>query len=550
MQKKIKQENGSMTAWVLTSIFVILIVLVNIYVAVTNQRRSEKEEFRKIQEAYGMTETEMEEVYQQTINGQTEKVNPPEMLTGMKKIMFTEPTEDKKGEVVKEGEADFKKNGWYSYKDKKWANAQTEDGSMWVWIPRFAYKIESSPEYNSDGTTEKAGTIKVKFLIGTSDEYYDDDGTIQKAQRKESTDQTIDTKEYTVHPAFTNETTINYANGGWNKELTGIWVSKFEAGYASGNNNAPVKESSEKYSKSTLNWLDGVYGSTETKIKYPTFQGVSYAMNYINADDAFYISQALTESGNIYGLTNTTDSHLIKNSEWGAVAYLSQSEYGLGGMNIYINNVTLNNGNEDRTSNEGKTGVESVYAVTGVTGGTEDGNPRIADITNINNTKENTPSIEGVYTWNQQTGEEASTTGTIYGVYDLSGGLSEITASYLANSGGLAENGANFANGKNSQYVMIYSNKQSEGQTTDNASETNYQGNSNIYGDAIYETSKNGYSNTSWFRDYSCFANAIEPFFRRGGNYEQADTSGIFGFYRDNGASSYNLGFRTVLVAK
>ncbi len=48
-------------------------------------------------------------------------------------------------------------------------------------------------------------------------------------------------------------------------------------------------------------------------------------MNYINHNDAFNIAKAMTENGNIYGLTENTDSHLMKNSEWGAVAYLSQS---------------------------------------------------------------------------------------------------------------------------------------------------------------------------------------------------------------------------------
>ncbi len=48
-------------------------------------------------------------------------------------------------------------------------------------------------------------------------------------------------------------------------------------------------------------------------------------MNYINQGDAFSISSALTEEHNIYGLkSGSTDSHLIKNSEWGAVAYLGQ----------------------------------------------------------------------------------------------------------------------------------------------------------------------------------------------------------------------------------
>ena len=60
------------------------------------------------------------------------------------------------------------------------------------------------------------------------------------------------------------------------------------------------------------NWLDGVYEVNKEKIKYPTFQGSSYSMNYITINDANNISRALTEEGNIYGLSNDTDSHLMK----------------------------------------------------------------------------------------------------------------------------------------------------------------------------------------------------------------------------------------------
>ena len=123
MQKKIKKENGSITVLVLSSIFVILIILVSIYVASSNRSRTDKEAFRKIQEAYDMSEEEMQELYDRITNGQIERVNPPEILDGMKKIMFTEPTDTEKGEVVREGEADFDNNAWYSYKKGKWANA-------------------------------------------------------------------------------------------------------------------------------------------------------------------------------------------------------------------------------------------------------------------------------------------------------------------------------------------------------------------------------------------------------------------------------------------
>ena len=48
---------------------------------------------------------------------------------------------------------------WYDYSAKKWANAKTSDGSMWVWIPRYAYSITSM--YHTTGDTTTAGTIEV-----------------------------------------------------------------------------------------------------------------------------------------------------------------------------------------------------------------------------------------------------------------------------------------------------------------------------------------------------------------------------------------------------
>lgn len=155
------------------------------------------------------------------------------------------------------------------------------------------------------------------------------------------------------------------------------------AGYASGNNNAEVKASSVYYTQTTSqvtsiergestdgsedarNWLDGIYGETRTTIKYPVFQPLTYYMNYISCSDAYNIAKVLTENGNIYGLSEEADSHLIKNSEWGAIAYLSQSEYGLNGINIVKNDITLASGNQERTSSEGQVGVDSVYGVSG-----------------------------------------------------------------------------------------------------------------------------------------------------------------------------------------
>ena len=503
-------------------------------------------------------------------------VNSPELLTGMTSIKFTDPTDSVEGTVVKTTASD---SSWYNYETKKWANAQTVDGSMWVWIPRYAYKITYYTDENKttiSNNKTQYGSVDVKFLIGTTDNYYDENGVLQTAKRQKTADETIDTTTgYTVHPAFTDESNIKYANGGWKKELKGIWVAKFEAGYATGNNTTTkadgtaytketVPASSVKYSQTTVwgakaetgtgkdgdvtarNWIDGIYSSTETYIKYPTFQGLTYSMNYINHNDAYNIAKVLTENNNIYGLNSSNaDSHLMKNSEWGAVAYLSQSKYGLNGENIYINNVNLNNS------------TTSVYAVTGCSAKTTADDAQVpTTIEAINNRTAN------VYTWTQKNGQKASSTGTIYGIYDMSGGTWERAASLVANGNeNLAKYGRSLINAvtktsgssttyESTEYVTVYPSNDSGITNYDTASSNNYAVNTKIYGDAIRETSTAGVGQTSWYSDYSYFAGYGYPFFARGGNLWNRTVAGLFSFNRHDGNSIYDYGFRAVLVAQ
>ena len=483
----------------------------------------------------------------------TGKVNKPKLMTGMTAIKFNEPTGDEKakeGSTVKTTDTD---TTWYDYDAKKWANAQTEDGSMWVWIPRYAYKVNADTK-----------TFDVVFLIGTTDDYYEN-GVRKTAKRQTKADETVDTTTgYTVHPAFTNESSIGYANGGWNQELAGIWVAKFEAGYATSNgNSAPKKASSVNYSQTSVwaqsaetggkdgplparNWIDGVYGSTKTSIKYPTLQGLAYSMNYINHNDAFNISRALTENGNIYGLSrSTTDSHLMKNSEWGAVAYLAQSKYGLNGTNIYINNANLRNSQT------------SAYAITGCAGETEDAAELGVKIDNSTKKPVSTDNTKKIYTWTQANGTKASTTGTIYGIYDMSGGAWEKTASLVNNgNGNLSTYGQSLmnslVNGKSSQYVTVYPHNASvdkNGANINTASQSNWEANKKIYGDGIRETSTAGTGKNSWYTDYSYFPAVDAPFSERGGLYWDGEGAGLFYFFPGDGNSYFDAGFRSVLVA-
>ena len=560
----LSKKNNGITLVALVITIVILLILAGISIStLTNtgifqkakdakkaSENAQKEEDRLISEYE-------KEIVKQDVEGIWDgKVNKPELMTGMSAIKFTDPTDSAEGTTVDTTSNDTE---WYNYENKKWANAKTEDGSMWVWIPRYAYRI-----HKENGVeTQK---FDIVFLVGLTDNYYDENGKLQTAQRQTSEDQTIVTNgdAYTVHPAFTNESSINYANGGWDKELAGIWVAKFEAGYASGNNKATVKASSVNYSQDTSwvakieagtssdstqparNWLDGKYGSTTTAIKYPTFQGLTYSMNYTNHNDAYRISKVLTESGNIYGLSsNSTDSHLMKNSEWGAVSYLSQSKYGLDGTNIVINSVYLNNT------------TKSVYAVTGCASSTADASAVSTTIGALNNRTQS-----GVYVWTQKNGTAASSTGTIYGIYDMSGGTWERTAGLVNNgNSNLTTYGsqviADLNNGKSTRYITVYPHDSSKDSTSitntdanlNTASQANYVKNTKIYGDGIRETSTAGTGKSSWYSDYSYFAGLNTPFFVRGGNYGSTSGAGLFYFNRNNGTSNYSNGFRSVLVS-
>ena len=549
-----KTKGITLIALVIT--IIILLILSGISIsALTNQglfknAKLAKEKAEKEQKK----ETSLLDQYESELNKYVENgrwdgtVNKPELMTGMSAIKFTDPTDSAEGTTVDTTSNDTE---WYNYENKKWANAKTEDGSMWVWIPRYAYRIHKE----NGVATQK---FDIVFLVGITDNYYDENGRLQTAQRQTSENQTIVTNgdAYTVHPAFTNESSINYANGGWDKELAGIWVAKFEAGYASGNNKATVKASSVNYSQDTSwvakieagtssdstqparNWLDGKYGSTTTAIKYPTFQGLTYSMNYINHNDAYRISKVLTESGNIYGLnSSSTDSHLMKNSEWGAVSYLSQSKYGLDGTNIVINNVNLNNS------------TKSVYAVTGCASSTANANAVSTTIGALNNRTQSS-----VYVWTQKNGTAASSTGTIYGIYDMAGGISERTSSLINNKNdNLKTYGsqiiADLNNGKSTKYITIYPTGETLGQTMAQASQANYTNNTKIYGDAIKETSTLGTGTNSWYSDCSDFVGLSTPFFLHGGYYGGTSISGCFAFGRTSGNGSYNRGFRSVLVS-
>ena len=449
-------------------------------------------------------------------------VNRPQLASGMTRVMFTDPTSSSNGTIIKDGESGWSTD-WYDYNSQKWANVMTKDGSMWVWIPRYAYRI-----HKENGVeTQK---FDVVFLVGLTDNYYDENGKLQTAQRQTSENQTIVTNgdTYTVHPAFTNESSINYTNGGWNEELAGIWVAKFEAGL-------PDESSAPKTTAVT-----GMGNSY-----YPVFQGKKCSYNNINVSECYLLSKTLTETNNPYGFSSSTDSHLIKNSEWGAAAYLSYSKYGKTGgtydttKEVYINNVSYGYWGESsiKTTVRGNNG----YAVTGYAGDNASQEQNILSSTTLGDTVTGTKIS---YAWYTNNGIKASTTGNMYGIYDMSGGLAEYTASYVkvtsanANYSNLSSylqsygKAFVFANGSSSSYK---GNTEYATEYPEYASGKIFDGLASRYGDGFYETQ-------TWFGDWEN-NDASGPFFTRGANWNNTSNAGVFGFDDDNGNSNNNKRF-------
>ena len=330
---------------------------------------------------------------------------------------------------------------WYDYTVNKWANAMTEDGSMWVWIPRYAYSITSG--YHSSST----GNIDVEFMKGLTNE---------TSTGRKSFDNVSGQGKWNIHPAFNYGTTVS-----------GIWVAKFEASSVQGNSNG----SGDNVTSKTLQVKPGVA-----------------SWRYI-------------EIGNMYTVcknyNSALNSHMMKNDEWGAVAYLSKSKYGKENEEVWINNsssyITGSAGNSASASQD--TGTTTDYT-----------------------------STQGV---------KASTTGTVYGVYDMSGGTWEYVAGYVNNGhGNLTRYGSSLVNGE-AKTKNMYSKASTDNETN------NYNANSSKYGDAVYETSANGNtSNGSWYGDYSNFPYTLFSFFERGGCCSNVTHAGVFALEKHNGVSS------------
>ena len=288
---------------------------------------------------------------------------------------------------------------------------------------------------------------------------------------------------YYTHPAFTFG----------NTEVNGIWVGKFETG-----------------------------GTATAPLIKPNIS--SLRSQTVSAE--FTTAQRFGTS--TYGMTSNVDAHMMKNSEWGAVAYLSRSRYGVN-REIYINNSSEYYTGRSGGNVGGKTAINTVYT---------------------NQTSTILYNSSGFYTWdgylleyntNTKSGihdisKVASTTGNITGVYDMSGGAWEYVMGYYSPAGstwGATSSGdyAGFSSQPNSKYYDDYTS-------------TNLLTACNggiCYGHAVSEVA-------NWYGDYPYIGDSSYPWFKRGGSSSSSSTNaGIFAFLGDTGSARTNYTFRSVI---
>ena len=370
---------------------------------------------------------------------------------------------------------------WYKYEDKIWANAVIlsdntktynngdtipEDNieSYFVWIPKYSYQIfnlgETDGYTSGKPTTSNAKEIQIKFGITNTSDNNDNECTTPMTSGASGNCKVGD---YMTSPAFIS------------MDTNGLWVAKFET-----------------------------TGSTTNITVKPN----QTSLRNLNVKTMFETA---------YNYKRDNDSHMMKNTEWGAVAYLSHSKYGIN------TEVRINNNSNCITG----------YAATDS-----------ANETTFPGTAGTDASVTLPY--NTTTGYKASTTGNITGIYDMSGGAYEYMASLRSETYGSSGFDATTLKIYNSNYYDVY----------DGSSElTKYS--KRILGDATGEMGPFYYyqdadnvlrSHNSWYADESGINGYSEPWLFRGGNYNHGIIAGQFYFNPYAGGKHDYIGFRLVLT--
>jgi len=253
--------------------------------------------------------------------------------------------------------------------------------------------------------------------------------------------------------------------------------------------------------------MTGTTGAPTVKPNVAPLTNATLYARY-NAHKSIASSTYLTERG-----VSEIDAHLMMNREWGAVTILKQSKYGLGVTDVALNNYY---------SSGYKTGCGSDVGVT------------------------TTTTICNPY--NSTLGMNASTTGNIYGVYDMAGGAPEAVMAVMNNSDGtgLVYSSSGFTNTSTAATYLpvdsLYIDTTLYRATIDTTFNAVYEcnwgcpfpNNAMMYGSADWY----GNSEYGWYGDAGILPYGTSlTWVSRGGSYNGGEAAGIFAYSPVNGGT-------------
>ena len=416
------------------------------------------------------------------VNADASGASMPELTTGMIAVKW-DGTNWIKADTNNVAGA----NQWYDYNAKMWANAVTVTSANRSTYQSAAVGTVISM---SDINTMWVWIPRYKYAIPTGTGAREINVVFEAKDVTKSTGTAVDT-DYLTHPAFTFGTT----------EVDGIWAGKFE---------------------------------TTGDLTSPTIipNTTSLVMQTVKS---MHDWSRTMENNTTYGTGADGDIHMMKDSEWGAVAYLSNSQYGIN-EEVYKNNSSsYYTGRSGGNAGGSQVKVGSFeYINTGFY--TYDG--KCATTTTL------APGIDGNCTTvgndmsDKTLAYKASTTGTIYGVYDMSGGAYEHTMGmYRPNDTTSVTDNSGFG-ATTTLGSLPTSEYWNQYLTTDVATACN---NGICYGSALSETS-------GWYSDLGMLGGATSPWTIRGGFYSNTTNVGIFNYITTNGSAATNQTFRIVQI--
>ena len=318
--------------------------------------------------------------------------NKPVLASNMIPVYYDETEEVWKKADVNNNNSNYQ---WYSYEssgDKKgmWANAVTvKDTNRQTYLNATPGTIIPMDDINTMWVwipRFKVNTTDFTLIRGKDSGYCLEDGEGRTTNTKEECEKLGSGIYWVSHYKNPGAIDVTFVKENekaidsftfGDKELSGFWFAKFATSHST-------------LSSSTIDNNLGCTNETCSNANGIIIKPNVTSLRYNNISNFFYASRSMEQTGNSFGFVSSeVDTHMSKNNEWGVVAYLTHSIYGR------CNNST-NCVNVSRSSNE-------VY--------------------------------------NTTSGKDTSTTGTIYGVYNMNDGKKEYVMGVLADTNGNPRSG-------------------------------------------------------------------------------------------------------------